>query len=204
MTVSSYNPAMAGKRDYHHGNLKEALIEAGIEILDEVGWDALSLRACAARAGVSHAAPAHHFGNVKGLRTALAAVAFSRFHTTLAEFRDTAEPDPKLRLQAAGAGYVTFALRHPGLFKLMFGGADLDYDNADYREASGRAFEQLGEIVAPFLPDGSDPCDDYQLRVTIWSAVHGYTHLLLAGKLRDMGVSDDGLSHLPDLTKLVR
>ncbi|MEQ8831600.1 MAG: TetR/AcrR family transcriptional regulator [Alphaproteobacteria bacterium] len=194
---------MTGKRDYHHGNLKEALIDAGIEILDEVGWDALSLRACASRAGVSHAAPAHHFGNVKGLQTALAAVGFTRFRETLSEFQEAAESDPKTRLQAAGAGYVTFALRHPGLFKLMFGGADLDYENEDYREASQSAFAQLGEIVAPFLPPDSRPEEDYRLRVTIWSAVHGYTHLLLAGKLWEMSVSDDGLSHLPDLTKLV-
>lgn len=194
---------MVGKRDYHHGNLKEALIEAGIEILDEVGWDALSLRACASRVGVSHAAPAHHFGNLKGLQTALAAVAFSRFHATLAEFREAAGPDSKARLQAAGKGYVTFAMRHPGLFKLMFGGADIDFTNEDYREASNRAFAQLGEIVAPFLTPDSTPDEDYRLRVTVWSTVHGYTHLLLAGKLWDMSVSDDGLSHLPDLTKLV-
>jgi len=58
------------RRGYHHGNLREALIEAGTEILDEDGLEALSLRACAKRAGVSHAAPQHHFGNLEGLRIA--------------------------------------------------------------------------------------------------------------------------------------
>lgn len=191
------------KRDYHHGNLRHALIEAGITLLDEVGWDAMSLRACAARAGVSHAAPAHHFGNLKGLQTALGVVAFTRFRDCLAASQAAAGDDPRDRLREAGKGYVRFATAHPGLFRLMFGGVDLDRSDPALADAQDRAYEELGRIVAPFLPDDAEPEADQRLRLAVWSMAHGYAHLLLAGQLRMMGVSEDGLSHIPDLGRLI-
>jgi AcrR family transcriptional regulator len=194
---------MARKRDYHHGNLREALIEAGIALLDQVGWDGMTLRACAARAGVSHAAPAHHFGNLKGLQTALGVVAFTRFRETLAAAQEVAGRDPKARLRAAGEGYVRFATAHPGLFRLMFGGAELDRSDPALADAQDSAYGELGRIVAPFLPAEAGPEDDHRLRLAVWSMAHGYAHLLLAGQLRMMGVSEDGLSHLPDLSCLI-
>lgn len=194
---------MATKRDYHHGNLRKALIEAGIGLLDEVGWSGLSLRACAAKAGVSHAAPAHHFGNMTGLLTALAAVAFSRFADSMTDSRATAPTDPLSQLNAAGAGYVRFATVHPGLFRLMFGGAELDRSDETLQHAQSRAFDILGEIVAPFLSEEATEDEDHRLRLEVWSTVHGYTHLLLAGQLLMLGVSEDGTSHLPDLAPLV-
>ncbi|MCR9221583.1 MAG: TetR/AcrR family transcriptional regulator [Alphaproteobacteria bacterium] len=199
----SASDASPGKRDYHHGNLRAALLSAGIALLDEVGWDGLSLRACAARAGVSHAAPAHHFGNKHGLLTALAAIAFRRFHDMLAAHR-AAAPDEKLaKLRAAGAGYVRFAKQNPGLFRLMFGEAALNHADPEFEAARRAAYRQLGEIVAPFLPVGADEAADHRLRLLVWSSVHGYAHLLLSGQLDRMQPSDDGLSHLPDLAALV-
>lgn len=194
---------MTEKRDYHHGNLRAALIEAGISLLDEVGWDGMSLRACAARAGVSHAAPAHHFGNLKGLQTALGVVAFTRFEKAMADAQAAASPDPKAQLRAAGEGYVRFATAHPGLFRLMFGGATLDRTDAALADAQDRAYDRLGRTVAPFLPENAGPEDDHRLRLAVWSLAHGYAHLLLAGQLRMMDISEDGLSHLPDLSRLI-
>ena len=188
---------------YHHGNLREALIEAGISLLDEVGWNGLSLRACAARAGVSHAAPAPHFGNLKGLLTALAAVAFQRFHATIDGEQKSADPEPEAQLRAAGVGYITFSKAHPGLFQLMFGPAEVDGADETLKEARERAFGQLGKTVAPFLPAGAGHADDMKMRLAVWSTIHGYAHLLLSGKLDMMNVSEDGLSHMPDMTHLV-
>jgi len=193
---------MTKKRDYHHGNLRQALIDAGISLLDEVGWTGLSLRACAARAGVSHAAPAYHFGNLPGLQTALAVVAFTRFHQTLVDYRAVAPPEREAQMRAAGEGYLRFATGNPGLFKLMFGGAELDRNDPELNAAKAKAFAQLGEIVAPFLTQEASEAEDYALRVSVWSLVHGYAHLLLAGQLDMLGVSSDGMSHLPDMTIL--
>lgn len=194
----------ARSRRYHHGNLHEALIEAGISLLNEVGWNGLSLRKCANRAGVSHAAPAHHFGNLQGLLTALAVVAFERFHRRIADEQAAAERTPDAQLHAAGIGYLGFSKAHPGLFQLMFGPANLDGTNADLRHAREQAFAQLGATISPFLPADATQEEDMKLRLAVWSTIHGYAHLLLSNKLDMMNVSEDGVSHMPDLTQMVR
>ena len=188
---------------YHHGNLRAALIEAGIGVLDDKGLEAVSLRACASRAGVSHAAPRHHFGNIEGLLTALAAVAFRRFHDTIAAEQAAADGEPAERLRAAARGYVRFATAHPGLFRLMFSAHRLNWRDDDLRSAAEAAYEQLGDTVRPLQREGTEAESD-ALRLLVWSTVHGYTHLLLEGQLGHRGVSADGLSHLPDIAMLVR
>lgn len=207
-TAGSTDPAPANApaagRGYHHGNLREALIEAGTAILDSQGLPALSLRACAKHAGVSHAAPQHHFGNLEGLRTALAALAFRRFTDAMAAEQAAAGPAPEDRLRAAGRGYVRFATAHPGLFRLMFSKAQVDHDDPALQQASRAAYALLGDTVRPFLRDPGDEAEDHRLRLLVWSTVHGYAHLLLEGQFKNRGVSADGLSHLPDLAAVVR
>jgi len=94
---------------YHHGTLRTALLEAAEAILDRDGIGALTLRAAAREAGVSHAAPTHHFGDLSGLLTALAASGFVRFRAHLQAEVVAAGPDPGARLIALGRGYVGFA-----------------------------------------------------------------------------------------------
>ena len=194
---------MTRKPDYHHGNLRAELIEAGIAILDKVGWAGLSLRGCAARAGVSHAAPAHHFGNLTGLRTALATVAYNRFVEQMDRYIADRANDGRSRLMAAGLAYIAFARENPGLFHLMFGTAELDQDDGDLNIARRRAYEQLGENVAAFLPPGAGEAEDHRLRIAVWSLVHGYAQLILAKQIAPQAqafLSDEavleGLSNL--------
>lgn len=194
---------MTQKTDYHHGDLKSALIDAGIALLDEGGWDRLSLRACAAKAGVSHAAPAHHFGNRRGLLTALATAAFQRFTQALKDAQRLAGDAAVDRLNAAGRTYIRFALDNPGLFKLMFGAADLDTSDPDMKAAQIAAYAELGAIARPFLPADPSPDHDHGMRVSIWSMVHGYAHLALAGRLDMLGVAEDPFRFNPDLSKIV-
>ena len=190
-------------RPYHHGRLRDALLEAGTAIIDRDGFERLTLRACAAEAGVSHAAPNHHFGNLGGLLTALATLAFERFFLTIAAAQAAAGDDPAARLQAAGRGYVTFARRHPGLFRLMFDKARLDWRDDGLEAAADAAYAQLLETVAPFAETQERAALD-RLALLVWSTVHGYAHLLLAGPLDRHAISADGLSHLPDLEAVVR
>jgi AcrR family transcriptional regulator len=191
------------RRPYHHGQLRDALLEAGTVILDRDGFERLSLRACAAEAGVSHAAPNHHFGNLAGLSTALARLAFERFVAVIAAAQAAEGSDAAARLRAAGRGYVTFAKRHPGLFRLMFDRHRLDWQDAALGAAADAAYTQLLETVAPFAPAQERATLD-RLALTVWSTVHGYAHLLLAGPIDRHGISADGLSHLPDLVAVVR
>lgn len=201
--MSRSDSKKAGTRDrYHHGNLREALIEAGLEIVADHGLAALTLRACATRAGVSHAAPTHHFGNLSGLLTVLTAIAFRRFFDTLASEQRVADTEPRAQVRAACRGYLRFATSHPDLFRLMFSAKRLDWDNSELTEASRAAYAQLAETVRPF----HDPTDDdegLRLRTLVWSTVHGYAHLLLEGYLSRGDDTGDGLARLPDVAALL-
>jgi AcrR family transcriptional regulator len=165
-------------RPYHHGALRPALLEAAEQALERDGPERLSLRAIARAAGVSHAAPAHHFGDLRGLLTALAAAGFQRFTQSLQE----AATAPEKPLQALGRAYVRFARTHPGLFLLMFRSTMLDGDNEGLQAAKAAAFETLAQVAAA----GGPPLDGAGQRarpLASWCLVHGFAMLLLDGRL---------------------
>lgn len=166
---------------YHQGNLREALIVAGMGLLRDGGIAGLTLRRAAARAGVSHAAPAHHFNGLPGLLTAIAARAFRQFCTAMEEARDAAGPEPFARLDGICAGYLAFSRDHAGLFHLMFLSAEVDRGDAELREVSTGAYLILRECCLPFADP--DALDDLMLETGVWSLVHGYA-LLRFGQLR--------------------
>jgi AcrR family transcriptional regulator len=176
---------MSGKERYHHGDLRNALLQAAVTILEEGGLDAVSLRAVAARAGVSHAAPAHHFPTLKSLLTAVATHAFQRFAATMEEERAKAAPDPRSQLGAAGDGYVRFARGSPQAFRLMFSPSRLDWMEPEFQQAGREAHRHLEEVCAAAAELRGETSDAQRraLERTVWSSVHGYAHLLLAGQL---------------------
>ena len=176
---------MTGKSRYHHGDLRNALLGAALDIAAEEGLDGLSLRAVAARAGVSHAAPAHHFPTLKHLMTALAALAFERFRATMQDEIDLAPRTAKGGLAGAGDGYVRFAREQPQLFRLMFSPTRLDWTDAGLRAAGQAAYGTLAAVCAPVAEARGEtgPQARRRLELLVWSCVHGYAQLLLAGQL---------------------
>lgn len=160
---------------FHHGNLREALITAGMDLLTEGGIAGLTLRRAAARAGVSHAAPAHHFNGLPGLLTAIAARAFRRFADAMVSARASAGPDAFARLDGICRGYLDFAQDHAGIFHLMFVSAEVDRNDPDLRAAAARAYQILREACLPFASPGAT--EDQPLEVAVWSLVHGYALL---------------------------
>ena len=173
---------------YHHGSLRAALLQAAERILERDGIQGLTLRAAAREAGVSHAAPKNHFGDLAGLLSELAAVGFERFVATMqANVRD--DDPPAQRMAAIGRGYVTFARTYPGLFLLMFRGERLDMRRpalqaaveASRRVLSGavgaKRHEEVEEKLT--LPQAADI-------VGAWSLVHGFAMLLLDGRLQPL------------------
>jgi AcrR family transcriptional regulator len=176
----------AKKRTYHHGNLRAALLEAGLMLLEKRGLDQLSLRKVAAVAGVSHAAPAHHFPALEDLLTALAAIGFERFDAAMRSERDAAAKSPQEQLQAAAMGYAKFATQNPGLFRLMFSSALLDASDPVMRHHASAAFSQLGAISAPvaaFLGLDAE-AEKAEIQKLVWSVAHGYAHLYIEGQMR--------------------
>ena len=188
--------------DYHHGDLRKALLEAAHAVLNEKGIHGLSLRACAAKAGVSHAAPTHHFKSLSGLLTELAIIAFGEFTAALRQAYESADAETSLqqRLQTAGSTYLQFALREPELFKLMFSSPLPDQTNERLAEVSGQAYAELTRLVKPLCEvEGiTDEAAVTQAELLVWSTIHGYAHLSL--KQQDIyGVCDDMTAGMPPM-----
>lgn len=177
-------------RPHHHGDLRNALIEAGLAILESRGLEGLTLRACAASAGVSHAAPAHHFGGLDGLLQAIAARGFARFAATMRDHRARAGDDAHARLVAICEGYMEFALTSPALFRLIFGRSLDAADSTELKENSEAAFQVLAETCAPFKPPGET---GPRVELTVWSLVHGLASLRLAGCTPPTGAGGDSV-----------
>jgi AcrR family transcriptional regulator len=161
---------------YHHGDLRAACLSAALELLEEEGETALSLRAVARRAGVSPAAPYRHYEDREALVSAVAAVGYRE----LAERLAAAHPSPSTpeQLASVAVAYVQFALERPALFRIMFG-EPCDRDNEERVAATAAVSLYLREIVARCFPQ-SDP---EALAPAIWALVHGLAFLHLDGKL---------------------
>lgn len=180
----------ADERSYHHGNLFSALLDAAEEELIERGMEGFSLRGVAKRAGVSHAAPAHHFGDANGLLTALAARGFEQFIQRQRDFRLRAPTDARAQLAASGVGYVVFALEKPAIFRLMFSSDRPDFEDPGLQRVAESAFEELVEHVRGVTRDRGSPKKDSAMMIdvaAVWAVAHGLADLLVAGRLHTLG-----------------
>ena len=177
--ANDLNSVKTARRPYHHGALRPALLTAAEAVIAERGVDGFSLRETARRAGVSAAAPAHHFGDARGLLTALATEGFRRFGEALAA-ADVGE-DRQARARSQGLAYVRFALAEPAKFDLMWRYALIDRDDPALAEAGRRAFAVLDEVVRPGAtrPGPGDP--SVAPSIAAWSMVHGFARLALDG-----------------------
>jgi AcrR family transcriptional regulator len=175
---SAASPEATTRRPYHHGDLRRALMEAALAAVAENGPAAVSLRDVARRAGVSHAAPAHHFRDKTGLLTALAARGWALLADALAgtESRELGE---------LGVTYVLFATANPAHFAVMRAPGLVRADDPDLVAAQGRAGAQLRA--------GAERHAGRTDRTTVlaaWSLVHGLSDLLLEGLVAPDAGSD--------------
>lgn len=171
-------------RSYHHGDLRAALLAAAEVELAEKGVEAFSLRSVAKRAGVSHAAPAHHFGDARGLLTALAVEGFHRFLATQHRREAAATRDPRAQLVAAGLGYVDFARDNPALFRLIFSSDKPDFSDAALCQAGDAAY---GHLAAQVQAAGGGAVET----AAVWAVAHGLADLLAAGRLKTLAALPD-------------
>ena len=174
----------AASRDgYHHGALRAALIEASEAVLAERGVEGFSLREVARRSGVSPAAPAHHFGDANGLLTAVATAAFDGLTAALVAGDKRGGDDAVACLREQGVGYVGFALRYPGRFGLMFR-CGMPKDDAlllSAHAAFGALEMGVRKLYGVAPPTPLAPTQ-WNALLSIWSVVHGFAHLALAGQ----------------------
>lgn len=180
------------QRGYHHGDLRRALLAASLEIIEKTGVSRLTLRDVARRAGVSHAAPKHHFGDLQGLHCAIAEEGYRKLGEHMARARD-AQPggSPLQAFKRVGVAYVDFAARHPGHFRAMFQPAVADRsDRPGLQEAADAAYELLLEGVRAAQDAGEiREHATRDLALGAWSMVHGLAALAVDEQLRGKGFS---------------
>ncbi|MCX4973837.1 TetR/AcrR family transcriptional regulator [Streptomyces sp. NBC_00620] len=160
-------------RPYHHGDLRRAILNTALDVISADGPSALSMRDLARRAGVSHAAPAHHFKDRTGLLTAIAAEGYGLLAATLAQAAD---------LKDAGVHYVRFAREHPAHFQVMFTPELLRANDLELTTARTLAGERLRTAVSGVPPEGRGT-DPRLAGVAAWSLAHGFATLLLSHNL---------------------
>ncbi|HTP76595.1 MAG TPA: TetR/AcrR family transcriptional regulator [Rhizomicrobium sp.] len=178
-------------RSYHHGDLRNALLNAARAILEEEDLSELSLRAVARRAGVSHAAPYRHFPNHEALLVELAMEGFQELRDEIATA--VASPDAESdRIAKIGAAYMRFVARRPALASLMFGP---QLPNRD-------AFPKLGEMADAIGNEIGTALHDSALGLAVWAAVHGLAMLILRNVV-DLGQRKSGLDVLPSRAEIV-
>lgn len=180
---------MAEEKSYHHGNLREALLMAGLELLQEQGASGFSLRACAARAGVSHAAPAHHFGDMKALLSTIAAGGYLTLAQTMNTARKSAGTDAARAIEAIAAAYIGFAMGNSALFSLMMDGERTDGANTDLQDGIAALKAEIAAVAAPASrrtgPAG--PHTPALMETFLWSMLQGLAQLAVAGRLEEGG-----------------
>jgi AcrR family transcriptional regulator len=181
-------------KPYHHGSLRQALLDAALDIIAEGGLSALTLRQAASRAGVSHAAPKRHFASVTDLYCALAEDGYRKLRAYLLE-RVTKRPRATLSQAMAilGVAYVEFATAHPALFRAMFHSATADRSTPHPVEAAaGETFDVLVSAIERGQEEGEIRKGSARdLALGAWSLVHGLAVLAVDRQLANRGFSSD-------------
>jgi AcrR family transcriptional regulator len=185
-------------KKYHHGDLKNALIQAGVEVLSREGVGGLSLRKVAARAGVSHAAPYAHFADRQALVAAISAEGFHRLYERIDRAARENDHDPALRLARSAWAYVAFALDDPAHFKVMFSNVvEQQQAYPDFVATVQKNFQQLVTLVEQSQQAGLlSPGPAETLAVSVWSLVHGFTLLYLENQISHTILEGSSLQEL--------
>jgi AcrR family transcriptional regulator len=176
---------MPKKKTYHHGDLKNALIKAGVDILAKEGVGGLSLRKVALKAGVSHSAPYAHFADKQALIAAISTEGFRQLYERMSAVAEEYKSRPEKQLIEVAWAYVQFAMDDPDRFKVMFSGVlEKEKDYTEFVAESQRNFQLVRMIVEANQASGTlrgGPSDLAAL--SVWGAVHGFVMLLLEGQI---------------------
>jgi AcrR family transcriptional regulator len=188
----------AGK-SYHHGDLKEALLRASLELVDEKGPHGFTLAEVCRKAGVSVAAPYRHYRDKEALLAAIATAGFELYHDHLARALEESEDKTFKGLTTLARTYVRFAIANPPRYRVMFGS---DLSKAKFPElyaTARRAFDVVFCTVENCLIASNKSTENtYVLSLLIWSHCHGIATLCVDGFLREIAVEEQ-VDHLIDL-----
>lgn len=187
-------PSAAGTKAYHHGDLRNALLKAAMDLLKESGQDAVTTRACAKSVGCAPSAVFRHFADRRALATALATEGYALLGSRMKAAVDAAPRTARMR--AIGEAYIDFAIQEPHLFRLMFQGDLIDLNDPDLLAAS-----------EPLLSDtarasGAAQNEEGDLAILAWAIVHGLASLAIDSQL-DRQLSVDPEQRRFDLMRIM-
>jgi AcrR family transcriptional regulator len=173
------------RKNYHHGDLKNALIKAGVEILSKEGIEGLSLRKVAQRAGVSHSAPYSHFPDKQSLIAAISTEGFNQLYSELDAAVLANPKNPKKQLQQGALIYLQFALNNTDTFKIMFSGVlEKEKEYPAFVAISYKTFQRVVDVVKACQDAGVLLSKSPEMMaVTVWGQVHGIVSLALEGQI---------------------
>ncbi len=170
-------------KPYHHGDLKNALIAAGLQLLRERGVTGLNLREVARIAGVSHTAPYRHFPDKQALISAIAVEGFEMLAAAIRNVDAQNYPTTVDRLASAGAAYVQFAIEHPAHIAIMFNRENMRTDNPELYKLSKVGFEYLVTHILAGQSNGElPPMEPIEVAKCLWASLHGLALLVIEGQ----------------------
>lgn len=198
---------MPKKKTYHHGDLKNALIKAGVDILAKDGVSGLSLRKVALKAGVSHSAPYSHFTDKQALIAAISTEGFCQLYERVSAVAEEHKNRPEKQLIEVAWAYVQFAVDDPDRFKVMFSGVlEKEKEYPEFVAASQRNFQLVKMIVeanqaAGVLRSGASDL----AALSAWGGVHGLVMLMLEGQVSHTILEQKSLRELVEfqLTQII-
>jgi len=173
------------EKNYHHGDLKNALIQAGIKILADDGINGLSLRKVARQAGVTHSAPYAHFTDKQELIAAISTDGYKKIYERIVMVKEKYPDDPLRQLIETGWAYVQFGFEEPDHFKITFSASvEREREHPELVEATGTTFNEFKQLIircqaAGFIDQGEPDL----VAVTLWGMVHGFVNLIQGGMI---------------------
>lgn len=191
----SVRPTKKPRDQYHHGDLRRALLQAAVRTLQKRGFDALTLRAVGSELGVSRSALYRHFADKSALLTAVASEGFRTLHADLRGAWENAGKG-RVGLLAMGEAYVRFAQHNPWHYRVMFGsGFQLDTDDPELNEAGKASFGVLVESLVEQQAQGLVQKDDAKTQANfVWAVVHGIAMLAIDGNLEHQSINPSELA----------
>lgn len=181
-----------GRTGYHHGNLRQALIDAAVHLIEEDGPDNVSVREVAKRAGVSPGAPFRHFASKTALMTAVAEQAMGRFRAEIANaVKNVATDDPIERFAAVGMAYLRWALRNPTHFQIISARSLIDWDSSESLRRDNEAVRALmeGSMVEAQRRDMLRSNDIAETQIAARALVYGLARMCIDGHFAQWGVT---------------
>ena len=201
--VQAIPETKAAQRAYHHGNLRDSLLAAALELIASQGPESFTLRQAARAAGVSPAAPYRHFSDKAELLVAVAAAGFRRLGNHLQAIEAGRQRTSVEQFRHMGEVYARFALENPAHYRLMYGKEGPSRrDRPVLREAGNALFDQLVDVIESYQRSGDIIRADPRVQAYVaWSAVHGLASLLIEGQIMD-DVDAEALIHQTTQTVL--